>query len=49
MNAQFDVTNIVIETERLILRPFKLIDVDDLYAYASVPGVGEELHPANQS
>ena len=41
MNAAFDVTNIVIETERLILRPWKISDVEDLYEYASVPGVGE--------
>ena len=42
MNAKFDVANVVIETERLILREFALSDLDDFYAYASVPGVGEE-------
>ena len=41
MNAPIDVTNIQIETDRLILRPWRESDVDDLYAYASVPGVGE--------
>ncbi len=41
MNAAFDVTNIELETERLILRPWKREDVYDLYEYASVPGVGE--------
>ena len=41
MNAKFDVTGIVIETERLLLREWKLSDVDDLYEYASVPEVGE--------
>lgn len=41
MNAAFDVTNIRIETERLILRPWKDTDLLDLYEYASVPGVGE--------
>ena len=41
MNAEFDVTNVILETERLILRPWRKSDVEDLFAYASVPGVGE--------
>ena len=41
MNALVDVTGVCIETERLILRPWRKSDVDDLYEYASVPGVGE--------
>lgn len=41
MNAPVDVTNCMIETERLILRPWNQQDLDDLYEYASVPGVGE--------
>lgn len=41
MNAEFDVTGIVIETSRLILREWKMSDVDDMFEYASVPGVGE--------
>ena len=41
MNAPVDVTKIRIETERLILRPWTEKDVDDLYAYAKVDGVGE--------
>ena len=41
MNAEFDVTGIVIETSRLILREWKISDVDDMFEYASVPGVGE--------
>lgn len=41
MNAAIDVTNIRIETERLILRPWTESDLQDLYAYASVNGVGE--------
>ena len=41
MNAEFDVTGIVIETDRLILREWKMSDVDDMFEYASVPGVGE--------
>lgn len=41
MNAPIDVTNIRIETERLILRPWLDSDLDDLFEYASVEGVGE--------
>lgn len=41
MLAPIDVTNIRIETERLVLRPWKLDDLTDLYEYASVEGVGE--------
>lgn len=41
MNAPIDVTDIRIETERMILRPWQESDLDDLYEYASVPGVGE--------
>ena len=41
MNAKFKINEFVIETERLILRPFKQSDLHDFYEYASVPGVGE--------
>lgn len=41
MLASFDVTNVTIETPRLILRPWTVGDLNDLYAYASVAGVGE--------
>lgn len=41
MIAQVDVTHIRIETDRLILRPWQVSDLQDLNAYASVPGVGE--------
>lgn len=41
MNASFDVTNIVLETERTILRPWNVADLDDLYQYANVDGVGQ--------
>ena len=41
MNADFRINGKVIETERLILRPFKQTDLEDFYEYASVEGVGE--------
>lgn len=41
MNATFKINGKIIETKRLILRPFQLSDVDDFYEYASVDGVGE--------
>lgn len=41
MNASVDVTNIRIETERLILRPWQESDLDDFYEYAKVDGVGQ--------
>lgn len=41
MNASFELKGLTIETDRLILRPFCKADLDDLYEYASVPGVGE--------
>lgn len=31
MNAEFDVTGVVIETERLTLRPWKESDLDDFF------------------
>lgn len=42
MNAPFDITGVVLETERLLLRPWNEGDLDDFYEYASVPGVGEK-------
>ena len=41
MNATFELNGLVIETERLLLRPFKQADLNDFYEYASVEGVGE--------
>ena len=41
MIAPVDVTNIRIETERLILRPWREADVYDFYEYAKVNGVGQ--------
>ena len=41
MNATFDVSGVVLQTTRVILREWKLSDLDDFYEYASVFGVGE--------
>ena len=41
MNAEFKINGKVLETERLILRPFQSSDLDDFYEYASVEGVCE--------
>ena len=41
MLAPIDVTDVRIETDRLTLRPWRETDLEDLYAYASVDGVGE--------
>lgn len=41
MNAPFDVSDIVLRTDRLELRPWKEIDLDDFYEYAKVDGVGQ--------
>ena len=41
MNAPVDITNIRIETPRLILRPWRQSDLDDFYEYAGVDGVGQ--------
>ena len=41
MNATFEIGDSVIETKRLILRPFRQSDLRDFNEYASVPGVGE--------
>lgn len=42
MNANIDISDTVISTSRLTLRPWKKSDLDDFFEYASVPGVGEE-------
>lgn len=41
MNAPIDVTNVSLETERLVLRPWRESDLQDLYRYARVDGVGQ--------
>lgn len=41
MDIVIDITKTILETDRLILRPWKETDVEDFYEYASVEGVGE--------
>ena len=41
MNKPIDITNIVLTTEHLTLRPWRESDLQDFYAYASVDGVGQ--------
>ena len=41
MNKSVDITDIVLRTPRLTLRPWKMTDLEDLYEYASVDGVGQ--------
>ena len=39
MNEKIDISNVMLKTNRLILRPWRLEDVDDFYEYAKVDGV----------
>jgi len=41
MNIDIDISGTVLKTRRLILRPWRETDLDDLYEYASVDGVGQ--------
>ena len=41
MNHPIDVTDLTLKTERLTLRPFRESDLQDLYNYARVDGVGQ--------
>ena len=41
MNKQIDITNVVLSTDRLTLRPWRESDLNDFYEYASVDGVGQ--------
>lgn len=41
MNTEIDISSVILHTDRLILRPWRQADLDDLYAYASVDGVGQ--------
>ena len=41
MIAPVDITGICLETERLILRPWQMEDLEDFYEYASIEGLGQ--------
>lgn len=41
MNVNIDISNVILRTERLVLRAWNLDDLEDFYEYASVEGVGE--------
>ena len=41
MNAPVDISGVTLETERLILRPWRESDLEALYEYARVDGVGQ--------
>ena len=41
MNNPIDITNTVLTTDRLTLRPWRESDLNDFYEYASVDGVGQ--------
>ena len=41
MNRKIDITNVVLTTDRLTLRPWRESDLADFYEYASVDGVGQ--------
>lgn len=41
MDVPVDVSNTVVTTDRLVLRPLNMADLPDYHAYASEPGVGE--------
>ena len=42
MNAEINISNVILETNRLILRAWEITDLDDFFEYASVEGVGEK-------
>lgn len=41
MNKRIDITNVVLTTDRLTLRPWRESDLNDFYEYARVDGVGQ--------
>ena len=40
-NVEIDISNVILKTERLILRPWRMEDLKDFNEYASVDGVGQ--------
>lgn len=49
MTADVDISNVILQTPRLRLRPWRESDLADFYAYASVEGVGEMAGWAHHS
>ena len=41
MNTPMDITNVILKTDRLTLRPWQESDLSDFYEYARVDGVGQ--------
>lgn len=41
MNKHIDITDVMLKTERLTLRPWRESDLEDFYEYARVDGVGQ--------
>ena len=41
MNTEIDISNVILHTERLILRHWRESDLEDFFEYASVDGVGQ--------
>ena len=41
MNKEIDISKVTLNTERLVLRPWRQTDLHDFYEYASVDGVGQ--------
>ncbi len=41
MNVPIDITGTMLTTDRLLLRPWRETDLNDLYAYARADGVGQ--------
>lgn len=41
MNAPIDISRVILNTDRLVLRPWREADLEDFYDYAKVDGVGQ--------
>lgn len=41
MNIPIDITQVTLKTDRLLLRPWRMSDLEDFYEYARVDGVGQ--------
>ena len=41
MNAPIDISRVILNTDRLVLRPWREADLNDFYEYARVDGVGQ--------